>query len=153
MGKLENFAMILIVISLVAIPIAILGDTINHKNEDTSLEHNNEILEGDSIPSPKKINDADIVKDMQNAIDTLELKGIDTTELKNLKTDYAAYNNEEKLASLEDDFENVAKYRNEKENILVSFLEILKDQGYHNFNIYEYSKNIEIIEDGNFSHL
>lgn len=143
MGRLETFAMILVVMTLVLIPVLILGDSIKSNTIDESIDQNSTSRE----TPPPGIKDVNMAQEMQYAIDTLEIKGVDTTELKNLKTEYAAYNNEEELALVEDDFENALKYRNEKEKVLISFTEILKDNGYYSMNIYQYLNQQDLLED------
>ena len=139
MGKIKTFALIMSIIILLTIPILILGDTLNLMEEDTT-DQNEAVLLMDPFVSAE-INDVNTAKEMQDAINALEVEGVDISELKNLKTEYAAYSSEERLALLEDDFENVMKYREEKEKIVISFSEILKEEGFYNFNIYELTKN------------
>ncbi|KYC52982.1 MAG: hypothetical protein AMQ74_00554 [Candidatus Methanofastidiosum methylothiophilum] len=147
MGKLETFALILLVLTLVLIPILILGDNMKSKTEGNATDQNN-----NDVNSLSEIKDVNMAQEMQKAIDNLELKGVDTSELKNLKTEYAAYNKEEELALIEDDFESVLKYRTQKEEIILLFADILQQNSYFSFNIYEYTKNIKYGQEGNISY-
>ncbi|NPV49592.1 MAG: hypothetical protein HPY60_00135 [Candidatus Methanofastidiosum sp.] len=139
MGKIKTLILVLALILLITIPILILGDTLNLNTGDDSTDQN-AILPKDPIVS-NEIKDFNMAKEMQDAIDALELKGVDISELKNLKTEYAAYSSEERLAMLEDDFETAMKYQQEKEKIVLSFSGILNEEGFYNFNIYEFTKN------------
>lgn len=139
MGKIKTFAAGMALLLLITIPILILGDNFNLGAEDETLDQNVLDLK-DSIVSIE-IKDVNMAKEMQDAIDVLELKGIDISELKNLKTEYAAFSNEERLAMLGEDFETVMKYQEEKERIVLSFSEILKEEGVQSLNIYEFTKD------------
>ncbi|MEN6379075.1 MAG: hypothetical protein ABFD15_05800, partial [Methanofastidiosum sp.] len=93
-----------------------MGDTFNFETDDATDQSNIAPIK-DPIVSAK-IKDVNMTKEMQDAIDALEVKGIDISDLKNLKTEYAAYSNEERLALLEEDFETVMKYQEEKQKIV-----------------------------------
>jgi len=138
MGKIKTFALCMAIIMLITIPILILGDTFNFET-DAATDQSNIPPIKDPIVSAE-IKDVNMAKEMQDAIDVLEVKGIDISDLKNLKTEYAAYSNEERLALLEEDFETVKKYQEEKEKIIQSFSEILNEEGYKNLDIYEFTK-------------
>jgi hypothetical protein len=139
MRKIKTLVLFLALILLITIPILILGDTLNSNTDDDSTDKNVIVPKDPMVSNEAK--DVNMAREMQDAIDALEVKGVDISELKNLKTEYAAFSNEERLAMLEDDFENAMKYQQEKENIIISFSEILKDEGFYNFNIYEFTKN------------
>ncbi len=139
MGKIKTFVLCMDIIMLITIPILILGDTFNFETDDATDQSNIAPIK-DPIVSAK-IKDVNMAKEMQDAIDALEVKGIDISDLKNLKTEYAAYSNEERLALLEEDFETVMKYQEEKQKIVQSFSEILNEEGYKNLNIYEFTKD------------
>lgn len=139
MGKIKTFALCMAIIILITIPILILGDTFNFETDDAT-DQNNIALIKDPMVSVE-IKDVNMAKEMQDAIDALEVKGVDISDLKNLKTEYAAYSNEERLALLEEDFETVKKYQEEKQKIVQSFSEILNEEGYNNLNIYEFTKD------------
>jgi len=102
MGKIKTFVLCMDIIMLITIPILILGDTFNFETDDATDQSNIAPIK-DPIVSAK-IKDVNMAKEMQDAIDALEVKGIDISDLKNLKTEYAAYSNEERLALLEEDF-------------------------------------------------
>jgi len=138
MRRINIFGMFMAIIILITIPVLILGDTLDLKQD--ASEQTDIIITHDPITS-FEINDVNMAKEMQDAIDALETKGVDISELKNLKTEYAAYSSEERLAMLEDDFENVMKYQQEKEKIVISFSEILTEEGLYNFDIYKFTKN------------
>lgn len=139
MGKIKTFALCMAIIMLITIPILILGDTFNFETDDATDQSNIAPIK-DPIVSAE-IKDVNMAKEMQDAIDALEVKGIDISDLKNLKTEYAAYSNEERLALLEEDFGTVMKYQEEKQKIVQSFSEILNEEGYKNLNIYEFTKD------------
>jgi hypothetical protein len=139
MGKIKTFALCMAIIMLITIPILILGDTFNFETDDATDQSNIAPIK-DPIVSAE-IKDVNMAKEMQDAIDALEVKGIDISDLKNLKTEYAAYSNEERLALIEEDFETVMKYQEEKQKIVQSFSEILNEEGYKNLNIYEFTKD------------
>jgi len=139
MGKIKTFALCMTIIILITIPILILGDTFNFETDNETLDQNVIVLK-DPIVSIE-IKDVNMAKEMQDAINALEVKGIDISDLRNLKTEYAAYSNEERLALLEEDFETVNKYQEEKQKIVQSFSEILNEEGYKNLNIYEFTKD------------
>ena len=139
MGKIKTFALGMALIILITIPILILGDTFNFETDNETLDQNVIVLK-DPIVSIE-IKDVNMAKEMQDAIDALEVKGVDISDLRNLKTEYAAYSNEERLALLEEDFEIVNKYQEGKQKIVQSFSEILNEEGYKNLNIYEFTKD------------
>ena len=139
MRKIKTLVLVLALVLLMAIPILILGDTLSFNADDDSIDQNS--IAPNDPATPNVIKDVNMAKEMQDAIDALEVKGADISELKNLKTEYAAYNSQERLAMLEDDFENAMKYKEEKERIVISFSDILKEEGFYNFNIYEFTKN------------
>lgn len=125
MGKIKTFALCMAIIMLITIPILILGDTFNFETDDATDQSNIPPIK-DPIVSAE-IKDVNMAKEMQDAIDVLEVKGVDISDLRNLKTEFAAYSNEERLALLEEDFETVMKYKKEKEKIIQSFSEILNE--------------------------
>lgn len=139
MGKIKTFALCMALIILITIPILILGDTFNFETDNETLDQNVIVLK-DPIVSIE-IKDVNMAKEMQDAIDALEVKGVDISDLRNLKTEYAAYSNEERLALLEEDFEIVNKYQEGKQKIVQSFSEILNEERYKNLNIYEFTKD------------
>lgn len=139
MGKIKTFILSAALILLITIPILILGDTLNLGTDDESLDQN--ALDFKDPIVSIEIKDVNMAKEMQDAIDALEVKGIDISELKNLKTEYAAFSNEERLAILGEDFETVMRYQEEKERIVLSFSEILKEEGFQSLNIYEFTKH------------
>ena len=139
MGKIKTFALCMALILLITIPILILGDTFNFETDNETLDQNVIVLK-DPIVSIE-IKDVNMAKEMQDAIDALEVKGVDISDLRNLKTEYAAYSNEERLALLEEDFEIVNKYQEGKQKIVQSFSEILNEERYKNLNIYEFTKD------------
>ena len=138
--NIKTFAFVMALIILITVPILILGDTLNFKADNETIDQNNVEVLKDPIVSVE-IKDVNMANEMQDAIDALEVKGTDISELKNLKTEYAAFSNEERLALLGEDFESVMKYQEEKEKIVLNFSEILKEEGFQSLNIYEFTKD------------